>query len=284
MNEELVNGLRKLLLTPSTTGRRIVTWYDEDGENAQYLDEIKEALGGVEIVVFNDNPLFVRHHVLHEVPTENVIIYRPSEQPEPMMNQLLDFELSNAQDIFIPDESTLTLNALGLSEKFRVCVRRNSRFFKNQKRQRDVKKFLPVNESEELQMAIYATLFDAEDRRLERVLTAIFVKFRESREEFVNLLKFVDNEALAEMLTSYFGLEITDTEKLDVLWDSVLISYFKSTLEKVDLGRYMNYLLPNHGNVRIFTRDLMKFFPDEFTRFSVEATGKYNLEKVLEGL
>jgi uncharacterized protein (TIGR02687 family) len=285
MNEELVNGLRKLLLTPSTMGRRIVTWYDEDGENAQYLDDIKEALGGVEIVVFNDNPLFVRHHVLHEVPTENVIIYRPSEQPEPMMNQLLDLELSNAQDIFIPDESTLTLNALGLSEKFRVCVRRNSRFFKNQKRQRDVKKFLPVNESEELQMAIYATLFEAEDRRLERVLTAIFVKFRESREEFVNLLKFVDNEALAEKLGEYFGINIVDVEKLDMLWDSVLITYFKSTLnETVDLERYNSYLLPNHGNVRIFTRDLMKFFPNEFTRFSSELSGRYSLDKVLRGL
>ena len=112
MNEELVNGLRKLLLTPSTMGRRIVTWYDEDGENAQYLDDIKEALGGVEIVVFNDNPLFVRHHILHEVPTDNVIIYRASEQPEPFANQLLDLELANEQDVFIPDESTLVLNAL----------------------------------------------------------------------------------------------------------------------------------------------------------------------------
>lgn len=101
VNEELVNGLAKLLSAPSSAGRRIVTWYDADGENAEYLDEIKEALGSVEIVVFNDNPLFVRSYVLHEVPKDNVIIYRASEQPDPMKNQLLDIELANASDVFI---------------------------------------------------------------------------------------------------------------------------------------------------------------------------------------
>lgn len=285
MNEELVNGLRKLLSAPSSVGRHIVTWYDEDGENAQYLDEIKAELGGVEIVVYSDNPLFVRHYVLHEAVTDNIIIYRPTEQPDYASNQLLDIELANAHDVFIPDESTLTLTALGLSESYRNIVKSNSRFFKNQKRQRDVKKLFPVDEPEDLQMAIYAALFDAEDKRLERVLTAIFVSYQQSREEFINSLKFIDTNALAELLGDYFGMPVADLEKLDALWDSVLISYFKSTLsEGVDLGRYNSYLLSNTGNVRIFTRDLMKLFPDEYTRFSLEVTGRYGLDKVLAEL
>lgn len=284
MNEELVNGLRKLLLAPNSVGRHIVTWYDENGENRQYLDEIKEALGDVEIVVFNDNPLFVRHHVLHEVPTENVIIYRNTEQPERLKNQLIDLELANPQDIFIPDESTLVLNALELSEIFRSTVKRNNRFFKNQKRKRDIKKFFPLSEPNDLQMAIYAVSFDAEDRRLERVLTSVFVKYRESRDEFSGLLKFIDHEALTEMLDDYFGLKIVDIEQLDTLWDSVLITYFKSTLTNIELERYASYLLPNHGNVRIFTRDLMKLLPDEFSSFSAEISGKYGLDKVLSEL
>lgn len=285
MNEELVNGLRKLLSAPNSVGRHIVTWYDEDGENAQYLDEIKEALGDVEIIVFNDNPLFVRHYVLHEAVKDNIIIYRPTEQPDYTSNQLLDIELANAHDVFIPDESTLTLTALGLSEGYRNTVKRNGRFFKNQKRQRDVRKLFPVGEPEDLQMAIYATLFDAEDKRLERVLAAIFVKYQQSREEFINSLKFVDNDALKELLSDYFGMQVANLENLDALWDSVLISYFKSTLsEGVDLGRYNSYLLANTGNVRIFTRDLMKLFPDEFTHFSSEVSGRYGLEKALAEL
>lgn len=285
MNEELVHGLAKLLSTPSITGRRIITWYDADGEHAEYLDEIKDALGNVEIVVFNDNPLFIRNYVLHEVPTDNVIIYRASEQPEPMSNQLLDIELANAQDVFIPDESTLVLNALELSERFRNVVRQNNRFFKNQKRQRDVKKLLPVSEPEDLQMAIYAIMFDAEDRRLERVIAAIFMKYRENKDEYINSLKFIDTEALALMLSEYFGIEIENIEKLDTLRDSLLISYFRSTLSQgVDFGRYKTYLLPNHGNVRIFTRDLMKLFPEAFTRLSAEVSGRYGLDKILAEL
>lgn len=285
MNEELVNGLAKLLSAPSTAGRRIVTWYDADGENAEYLDEIKEALGSVEIVVFNDNPLFVRNYVLHAVPKDNVIIYRASEQPDPMKNQLLDIELANASDVFIPDESTLVLNALELSEGYRTIVRRNNRFFKNQKRLRDVKKLFPVSDPSDLQMAIYATMFDAEDRRLERVIAAIFMSYRDTQEEFVNSLKFVDTETLANILGDYFGMEITDLEKLDTLWDSLLISYFRSTLGRdVDFGRYKTYLLPNHGNVRIFTRDLMKLFPDAYNRLSTEVANQYGLEKVLDQL
>ncbi|MFZ2513381.1 MAG: BREX-1 system phosphatase PglZ type A, partial [Candidatus Saccharimonadales bacterium] len=244
-----------------------------------------EALGSVEIVVFNDNPLFVRNYVLHDIPKENVIIYRASEQPDPMVNQLLDIELANASDVFIPDESTLVLNALELTETYRYVVRRNSRFFKNQKRLRDVKKLFPVSDPSDLQMAIYATMFDAEDRRLERVLAAIFMNYRDAREEFVNSLKFVDTESLADILSDYFGLQIADLEKLDALWDSLLISYFRSTLgSDVDFGRYKTYLLPNHGNVRIFTRDLMKLFPSAYIQISTEVANRYGLDKVLSQL
>ena len=60
MNQEIVNGLAKLLHNPSIAGRRIVTWYDADGANTEYLDDIKQALSDdgidVEIVVFDDNP------------------------------------------------------------------------------------------------------------------------------------------------------------------------------------------------------------------------------------
>lgn len=285
MNDELVNGLRKLLATPSITGRRVVTWYDADGENAEYLDDIKRALDGVEIVVFSDNPLFVRNYVTHEIPTDNVIIYRASEQPDPMDNQLLDIELANASDVFIPDESTLVLNALELSEGYRNVVRRNNRFFKNQKRQRDVKKLFPVSDPNDLQMAIYATMFDAEDRRLERVIAAVFMDYRDNKDEFLNSLKFIDDETLTELLTDYFGLKLESLEKLDMLWDSLLISYFRSTLGMdVEFGRFNAYLLPNHGNVRIFTRDLMKLSPDVYAAFSAEVASRYGLEKVLDQL
>lgn len=285
MNEELVNGLSKLFSSQSSAGRHIVTWYDADGENAQYLDEVKEKLGKVEIVVFKDNPLFVRNYVLHDIPKEDVIIYRASEQPEWAANQLLDIELANAADVFIPDESTLVLNALELSETFRSVVRRNSRYFKNQKRLRDVKKLFPVSDPSDLQMAIYATMFDAEDKRLERILVAIFMKYRQNNEEFLNSLKFVDTEALAELLAGYFGVEIPDLEKLDTLWDSLLISYFRSTLSpEVDFGRYKTYLLPNNGNVRILTRDLMKLFPEAYARFSSEVVARYGFERILDEL
>lgn len=288
MNHELVNGLVKLLSAPSIGGRRIVTWYDADGANTEYLDEIKQALAdeglSTEIVVFDDNPLFVRNHVLHEVNDSNVIIYRPTEQPERIDNQLLDIELANASDVFIPDESTLTLTALELPDQFRGVVKRNGRFFKNQKRGRDIKKFLPVSEPDGLQMAIYATLFDANDARPEQVLAAIFVRHRESPSEFINALKFVDNEALADLLSVYFGLPTVDLERLDNLWESVLISYFKSTVSQdIDFGRFKSFVLPNHGNIRIFVRDVMRLFPDEFTNFSAEVNKKFGLSRLLEG-
>ena len=288
MNQELVNGLFKLLSAPSIGGRRIVTWYDADGANTEYLDEIKQALAdegvSTEIVVFDDNPLFVRNYALHEANDSNVIIYRPTEQPERTDNQLLDIELANASDVFIPDESTLTLTALGLSDQFRGVVKRNGRFFKNQKRGRDIKRFLPVGEPDNLQMAIYATLFEANDARPEQVLAAIFERYRESPSEFINTLKFVDNEALADLLSTYFGLPTVDLEKLDSLWESVLISYFKSTVsDDIDFGRFKSFVLPNHGNIRIFVRDVMRLFPDEFTQFSHDVNKKFGLDRLLEG-
>lgn len=290
MNPELVNGLAKLLTNPTTAGRRIVTWYDEGGENTEYLDDVQKALNGdgakVEIIIFDNNPLFVRHHILNEVPNDNVIIYRATEKPSDIDNQLIDIELANAGDVFIPDESTLVLNALNLSDKFRNVVKRNGRFFKNQKRQRDIKKLLPINEPEALQLAIYATLFNANDARLEQVLAAIFTKYRESQTEFVNALKFVDAEALTSLLSKYFGVTVDDIENLDNLWESVLISYFNSTVEdKIDFGRFKSFVLPesSHGNIRIFVRDLMRLFPDEFTAFSAEVNNKLGLSRLLEG-
>lgn len=133
-------------------------------------------------------------------------------------------------------------------------------------------------------MAIYASLFDAGDQRLEQVLVAIFVKYRESRDEYVNLLKFIDSDALAEMLTSYFGVTVADPANLDSLWDSVFVTYFKSTVsEDIDFGRFKNFSLPQLGNVRIFVNDLMRLHPEVFEAFSVESNNTYGLDRLLAG-
>ena len=285
MNEEIINGLRQLLSISNEAGRHIVSWYDEDGENAEYIQDIKESLGGVEIVIFNDNPLFVRNYVLNEIPGEDVIIYRAETHPEPTDNPLIDLELANSQDVFIPDESTLILNALELDESHRRVVIKNIRFFKNQKRLRDIRKFLPVDSPDELQMAIYAVLFEAEDRRLERVLVAIFCQYRAGNGNFANLLKLINREELVKLLSDYFGIAINDPDDLGELWVSTLITYLKTSLsESVELQRYAKFLLPNSGNARIFVRDLMNLTPNEFRDFSVEVANKYGLGKVLREL
>lgn len=281
MKEEIVEGLRQLIQS-NTGNRHIITWYDEDGENVEFLNEIKAALDGVDIVVYDNNPLFVRSHILNDIPNDDVIIYRAEAQPEPTSNPLVDIELANIHDVFIPDDSTLILNALGLSEMFRGVVTTNSRFFKNQKRIRDINKFLPIESPEDLQMAIYAALFDSEDKRFERVLVATFCKYRANRDEFVNLLKFVDRDGLAVLLGNYFGFDITNIDELDELWTATFVTYFKTTLsETVDLSRYSKLLLPASGNARIFIRDLMNLTPDAFREFSTEISNKYLLDRLL---
>lgn len=288
MNLELVNGLSKLLSEPSLYARRIVTWYDADGANAEYLDDIKKELADdgmeIEIIVFDNNPLFVRHYVLNEAPGSNIVIYRAEEQPDRNNNQLIDIELANASDVFIPDETTLILTSLELPEQFRGVVRKNLRFFNDQKRRRALNKYLPVQDPDSLQMAIFASLFNADDTRLEQVLAAIFVYYRKSPKEFKNKLKSTNNESLKKLMSDYFGLASIDLDNLDNLWESVIISYFKTTVsDGVIFDRFKSFILPNQGNVRIFVRDVMRLFPLEFVNLSSEISKKYNLTRLLEG-
>ena len=286
MNEEIVNGLRYLLEVPNNSGRHVIIWYDEDGGNAETLDEIKKALNDIEIIVYENNPLFVRNYVINEVPDENVIIYRAEAHPkDATSNPLIDIELANMQDVFIPNESTLTLNALGIPEMYRSVVNDNSRFFKNQKRLREVSKLKPFTSPDDLQMAIYAVLFEAEDKRMERVLAAIFCKYRADKDDYKNLLKFVSQEKLTTLLNSYFGTSLENVEDLDALWASNLITYFQTTLsEDVELQSYAKYLLPNVSNARIFIRDLMSIAPEEYRQFSAEISNEFRLEKILSEL
>ena len=63
MNQEIVNGLANLLHNPSIAGRRIVTWYDADGANAEYLDDIKQALldDGIDVEIVFLEGVFIQN-------------------------------------------------------------------------------------------------------------------------------------------------------------------------------------------------------------------------------
>ena len=130
INDEILKYLTDYYNQPLRLGepRRILVWYDEDGQNAEYLNDLVS--DNLEVIVYDDNPMFIENHIANLAPGINVLIYLEQPYSSSVSNPLIALEMRNPGCVFVPDEITLDLNTLGLPQHCRSVVEKNKRFFK----------------------------------------------------------------------------------------------------------------------------------------------------------
>lgn len=111
--------------------KRIVFWYDENGEMEETVKGL--SLPGIQVLQLDRNPLSVKYRILkEEMPEKGYIVYCKDSRPEDDSNWLLDLETEGA--IFSADTVSLYASECGIAPELRhKVVEPHINFFKDAK-------------------------------------------------------------------------------------------------------------------------------------------------------
>jgi hypothetical protein len=114
--------------------RNIVFWYDDEGEFAEDIDELK--LDNAKIIKLADNNSFHIKYLLEKEDTEsNYLLYSPSSKPMPRDNWLLD--ILKYSEEFSTDKATLIMRDFKVGDpSLRNVFKGYLKFFGNKERYR----------------------------------------------------------------------------------------------------------------------------------------------------
>lgn len=112
-------------------GRKIIFWYDIDGQFQDTFNEL--AIAQSTKIKLADNPFSVKYQLLIENPNTHFLIYALYAEPAKEDNWLLDIQLYSLS--FSADPAALIHADLGLTKRhLETTIRENLKFFNNKKR------------------------------------------------------------------------------------------------------------------------------------------------------
>lgn len=286
ISEEILKYFDKYFASEPIDGanRRILVWYDENGQNSNNIDSLET--DKLAVFQFKNNPMKLEYEIQKLEPGKNVLIYVDSKPDFSLKNPLIAIEAANPNCIFVPDEVNMILKNLGLGLDYRSTVEANKRFFNNKKRSEKLSEFMnEVHSPDDLTRAFIAANFNADSTRLDRVLVALFRAYSENTENF----KYIDSKAVNLLLADYFSYKAANIEKMDELLESVIISYFVFSLDEVSsIPRLRNLTLPRESaaNVNLFIHDIRndKSTESYFYELSDKIAKKFEVRDILEQL
>lgn len=262
MNEEVMDLLRSYVFQDDLSReRKIIFWYDE---KEAYKDEIDNLVftDDIELVKYDNNSFWIRYHIEVEEPNKNFIIYLPFDRKKGLDNDLLDLESSNTNYLFNPDQTTMWLKELHLKDDKVIynLVKKNQKFFKDKKRRNKFNEFDIEDKNEEnINFIILSSLLNIKTISLDEIFKNIIINYYDDKKKYEELIKWCDNEFLLNLFNNYFGASITNFDEIELLFKSLVFSYFASDLDDLnEISRYSKYLLNKKTNVHIFVDTLMR--------------------------
>ena len=117
----------------SDSSRRIVFWYDDNGDFAEDVDAIE--LSGAKLLKLEPNAMFQTKYILERQDTEtNYLVYAPFPKPDVHNHALEDIYLYSKH--FHADWISMLCNELGIPSLHRKVMEKNSKFFKAKEREK----------------------------------------------------------------------------------------------------------------------------------------------------
>lgn len=262
--------------------RKLVFWYDDNGEFAEYMKDIELENARV-YYLEQDNQFYTKYYLERVDTTTNYLIYAPFPKPDVRENHLEDTLLYSRR--FFADRASLLSLDLGIEEKYKPVIEKHIKFFKNKER---TQRFYDL---------------EIENFNRENILVGLLSAVCRTRtcsfEEVVRVMvtegNLTDNKFLEEM------------EKYDLLEDfwKLCEQYFgyidvKPTLEKLLVtmfvtytGRYLHGELPKAwksfqsykgGTIIAFLDSLMNnvLYRDTYDRLSLHVETGLNARTALQ--
>ena len=262
--------------------RKLVFWYDENGEFAEDIDTLELSNAKV-LHLEKDNQFFIKHFLECEDTTTHYLVYAPFPKPDIKENHLED-TLRYSKRFYADRASLITLD-LGFDEKLKDVFQEYNKFFAGkQRRQKFYDLEIEATTKADIEIGIMSVLCKLKTSNFEEVVRAMLTEDG-----------FDDNKYLAEFFR--YGVDKAFWEQTN---EHFGYSDPKPTLEKFTMTLFVTYLsktvygeLPqpwksfvaykSTNNVTVYLDNLMNsyLYGERFDEISEVVYNALNADKVL---
>lgn len=242
-------------------GRNIVFWYDDEGEFANDIQELK--LDNAKLLQLNDgNSFFVKHHLEKVDPESNYLLYSSFAKPVSHDNWLLDILKYSTE--FSTDKAILIMRDVGAEDpSLRNIFKRHLKFFSNKDRYKKFKSYgIDSYTEDEVNIAIMATLCRLPVADFEQVVKTILMgQLDKENKSFDAVKAFGDEAAFWGLVERRFGYAYDD-RLLVKLMVMLLVTHLDYSLEEKLPKTWSEYVSPNKSDCVIFISNFMNHAVD----------------------
>ena len=204
--------------------RKLVFWYDENGEFAEDIDTLE--LDNAKVLhLEKDNQFYIKHFLECEDTTTHYLVYAPFPKPDIKENHLED-TLRYSKRFYADRASLITLD-LGFDEKLKDVFQEYNKFFAGkQRRQKFYDLEIEATTKADIEIGIMSVLCKLKTSNFEEVVRAMLTEDG-----------FDDNKYLAEFFR--YGVDKAFWEQTN---EHFGYSDPKPTLEKFTMTLFVTYL------------------------------------------
>lgn len=248
----------KLLIEYNSQERKIVFWYDDEGDFADDIDNLQ--LGEVKILhLGRGNQFAIKRLLEREDKDSHYLIYAPFAKTAIEDNHLENVLLYSTR--FYADRVSLLVHDLGLDESMKPLVQQYVKFFASQER---VKRFLDLNISEytenSLCLGIMCALCKVKSCIYEELLLQILLEEYGSEGKENKYLTELEKYDLLDKfwLMTHRQFGYTDEKpNLEKLFACMVLTYFSHYLDGEVPKIWRGFISSKTGNIMTFVDRLM---------------------------
>lgn len=175
---------------PEFYQRRIIFWYDEEGEFEEKLDEI--VLDDAKlIVVTGSNNFEIKKLLSFDDQRSNYLVYSPITYEKPDDNWLIDIELYS--EVFRADLISIWMDEMEITSNLalRKQVKAYRKFFNAKERRRKVELLAKIETPVQLHLSVMTVICDLKNTRPNNILRTVFragldIETNDIYKEFLN--------------------------------------------------------------------------------------------------
>ncbi|WP_303337651.1 BREX-1 system phosphatase PglZ type A [Methanobrevibacter sp.] len=276
---EVENNINKIF-NNSGEDRKIVVWYDDDGDFEDDITSIN--LENAELhLLTNDNSIFTKFFIEHENPNRNFLVYAPFPRPSDENNYIAD--MVHYASSFSADPIEEICKELGIPFDLKPVVSKFKKFF-NAKSRREKFNNLNIENFTENNIikGILASLTSQKTLELDNILLEILIN--ENIKEYIN--EFNKYEILDEfwnLMAINYGFKM-DNPSLINLSIFLLLNYTEDSFNGKIPKLWNEYVIENNNNASVFVEKFISNsnYYDRYSEISEGVANKINLKNSIK--
>lgn len=235
--------------------RKLVFWYDDQGDFAEDIDSV-ELTNAKVYKLTKDNQFYTKYFLEKEDTSTNYLIYAPFPKPPVTENHLEDTMLYSKR--FYADRASLLSVDLGIEEKYKPIIEKHIKFFGNKERlQRfydlEIENFNEENILTGIMSAVCRTRTNSFDEVIRVLITEDNLTDNKYLEEFA---KYDIEKEFWKLCEQQFGFSM-DVPNLEKLVITMFVTYADRYIDAEMPKSWKKFISYKSGNIIAFLDNLM---------------------------